>query len=244
MPTHPGHPLENTGPYFPPNIVDSPRRETRGIHPTDPSLKPADQFTSLVATLMQLYPARFPGPFASEREMRDYIGKGSWPPTELIGRIWRNNQPVADKQTLTMNTAGHPFGSNVGPYIPPSILSTHAGPRGKPIEAPISKEDWNYTERVAPNLAAILSQLYPHDLARGGSPNIANSQAIGDRSPTTMTNPLSAYHPLTMSNTPLNHQLATMITQHLAGHPTPLVNTPLAGAATQMGSALAARLKG
>jgi hypothetical protein len=50
----------------------------------------------------------------------------------------RSRSPVADKQKLTMNTAGHPMGDQVGPYIPPSVVSTHAGPRGKPIEAPLS----------------------------------------------------------------------------------------------------------
>jgi hypothetical protein len=58
-----------------------------------------------------------------------------------------------------------------------------------------------------------------------------------------MTNPLSAYRPTTMVNTPLAHQVATMIAQHLASQPKPLVNTPLAGAATQMGNVLAARLQ-
>jgi hypothetical protein len=70
-----------------------------------------------------------------------------------------------------------------------------------------------------------------------------NSQAIGDRSPTTMTNPLSNSQSPMMVNTPLAHQVATMIAQHLASQPKPLVNTPLAGAATQMGNVLAARLQ-
>jgi hypothetical protein len=46
-----------------------------------------------------------------------------------------------------------------------------------------------------------------------------------------------------MVNTPLAHQVATMIAQHLASQPKPLVNTPLAGAATQMGNILATRLQ-
>jgi hypothetical protein len=127
-----------------------------------------------------------------------------------------------------------------GPYTPPAIVRPT-------FPAPPIDEHMLAAAHANPgdlsNLAHLLLKLYPRDQAGGGRLPIVNSQAIGDRSPTTMTNPLSNSQSPMMVNTPLAHQVATMIAQHLASQPKPLVNTPLAGAATQMGNVLAARLQ-
>ena len=127
-----------------------------------------------------------------------------------------------------------------GPYNPPSFVRpTFPSP---PI-TPQMVADAHANPGDISDFAHLLLRLYPRDAAGGGRVPIVNSRAIGDRPLTTMTNPMSAYHPPTMSNTPLAHQVATMIAQHLANQQRPLVNTPLAGGATQMGSALAAHLQ-
>jgi hypothetical protein len=210
-----------------PLVLEGPRRESQPIHATDPAMQPSTTpFGDMIATLMALYP-----PHADTPASR------SFPPTQLIGRNWRNNQPVADRQTLTMGAIEH---RPTGPYTPPAIVRPT-------FPAPPIDEHMLAAAHANPgdlsNLAHLLLKLYPRDQAGGGRLPIVNSQAIGDRSPTTMTNPLSNSQSPMMVNTPLAHQVATMIAQHLASQPKPLVNTPLAGAATQMGNVLAARLQ-
>ena len=103
-----------------------------------------------------------------------------------------------------------------GPYNPPSFVRpTFPSP---PI-TPQMVADAHANPGDISDFAHLLLRLYPRDAAGGGRVPIVNSRAIGDRPLTTMTNPMSAYHPPTMSN------------------------TPLAGGATQMGSALAAHLQ-
>jgi hypothetical protein len=156
--------------------------------------------------------------------------------SEVAGLIG-NNQAIGDRQVTTMGAIEH---RPTGPYTPPAIVRPT-------FPAPPIDEHMLAAAHANPGdistLAHLLLNLYPRDQAGGGRVPIVNSQAIGDRSPTTMTNPLSAYRPTTMVNTPLAHQVATMIAQHLASQPKPLVNTPLAGAATQMGNILATRLQ-
>jgi hypothetical protein len=174
---------------------------------------------TLIALLRRLYP----------QAKQDPPLKGG----EVAGLLV-NNRAIGDRTPTTMGASEHPL-PNTGPYTPPNVVRLGGVGAATPRE----------TARALRNPAGqmelwrlLFTGLYPFS----GEPNepaagpIANSQAIGDRSPTTMTNPLPGYRsPLQMTNTPLVDQLRTLITQALASKNQPMINQPLAGAATQMG---------
>lgn len=151
----------------------------------------------------------------------------------------RSSSAIGDRQTLTMAASQHPL-PGTGPYRPPPGVdpqqTTVLGTGGQAhLGGQVSPGDVEYAQPGDINsLGELMMQLYPisHLPLRFV---VGNSQAIGDRPVTTMTNPLPGYRPPTMINTPLARSLATLITQHLARPTRPLVNTPLLGAPTQMG---------
>jgi hypothetical protein len=156
-------------------------------------------------------------------------------PKDIAARAQEANwvkvsRAIGDRQVTTMGASEHPL-PGTGPYEPPLVAdNTGTGPR------PLANA---WATSVPVDIVALLRHLYPGE-GGPGNPRIGrlikNSAAIGDRPVTTMTNPLPGYRsPLQMNNTPLADQLRTLITQHLAAQPKPLVNLPLAGAATQMG---------
>jgi hypothetical protein len=146
----------------------------------------------------------------------------------------RNNQPVADRQTLTMaarasGDPNHPL-PNTEPYHHP----WYDFGAGEDSNRGVTRAGFAQTPRERADLIGILATLYPH----GPHPLVVNSQAIGDRPVTTMTNPLPAYNPLTMVKGQAAAQLRTLINHALAQRGlAPLINAPLPVGPTQMGMA-------
>jgi hypothetical protein len=145
---------------------------------------------------------------------------------------WSHLADALSRQRLTMGARAardpqHPL-PGTEPYVAPLDIGSRQREgttrRGVPLAVP---------NRGYEDFAALLGLLYPS--GGRGQGTIQNSGAIGDRSVTTMTNPLPAYHPLQMTNTPLTQQLRALINQHLASQRAPMINRPLLGAPTQMG---------
>jgi hypothetical protein len=157
------------------------------------------------------------------------VGAPGW---VRVGMNMKNNQPVADRQTLTMAASQHPL-PGTGPYRPPAIV------RPTP-DQPVAMSEPDVPATWL-HLMGVLGKLYPErppavDPYATGPWTIANSQAIGDRPVTTMTNPLPGYRPPAMVNTPLAQQLRAMINHALAQRGLhPLINAPLPVGPTQMG---------
>jgi hypothetical protein len=262
----PIHPLPGTGDWVPPKSIAEPLSETpvtkadldkyAGLGTRGPSGEGRlprgtsdDDYWNLVTALQRLYPGGvIPG------------GTGQ--------NTIANSRPVADRQTLTMNSGGSSLKPPREGFVRLYRGERHdsASIKSYRREGLIPGDEVHWFT-ASPAEAADFAEggrVYYVDVpkaevadyrAPGGSfqvpgtvavnarwfkgstaPPTVNSQAIGDRPVTTMTNPLPDYRPLQMTNTPLTQSLVTMINQHLAnkGLP-PLVNTPLLGAPTQMG---------
>jgi hypothetical protein len=126
-------------------------------------------------------------------------------------------QGYIDKEGKPRNEKGEMLFGVGNPYPVAGLASE--------IKAKLAGGGWEYTGPL-PKEARAIGDRQTLTMA---------AQALANRSPTTMTNPLPNYQPLQMINTPFARSLATLITQHLASQPKPLVNTPLVGAPTQMG---------
>jgi hypothetical protein len=241
------HPIPNTGQYTPP--VAAGDLEERALRPAAVRARAnllegnSGDFHDLVDILRRIYPPT--------GGMKTFIGQPG-----QIGRIIKNNQPVADRQTLTMAASQHPLwtGSNPLSFKPGDKFNYHGpkgigqgfvGADGKPRNEDGQElfgpgNDWNpagLVDRIKAELATgdyeytgPLPAKAPDSLPPG-----MGSQAIGDRSPTQMTNPLPNYQQLQMTKLQLIDRLRTLINQHVATQQQPLVNTPLLGAPTQMG---------